>query len=119
MPTQEHNLQIRLVQYLRLRKFIVIDTDIMDGLKYITGRYRRDTENLRYAFITHHKKMGYLKGQPDMIIMKNGKAWCLELKSAKGKQSKEQKEYQQLCIDNNIPYVVVKDVEDLIKAVGE
>ena len=119
MPTEEHNLQIRLVQYLRLRHFIVIDTDIMDGLKYITGRYKRDTDNLRYAFIAHHKRMGYVKGQPDMIAMKDGKVYCLELKSQKGKQSKEQKEYQKLCMENNIPYVVVRDVEDLIKAIGE
>ena len=112
MPTEEHNLQIRLVQYLRLRHFIVIDTDIMDGLKYAK-------DSARYPFIMHHKRMGYKKGQPDMIIMKNGKVWCLELKAQKGKQSKEQKEYQKECIDNNIPYVVVKDVEDLIKAVGE
>lgn len=112
MPTQEHNLQIRLVQYLRLRHFIVIDTDIMDGLKYAK-------DSARYPFIIHHKRMGYMKGQPDMIIMKNGKVWCLELKSNKGKQSKEQKEYQRMCLENNIPYIVVKDVEDLIKEIGE
>lgn len=112
MPTEEHNLQIRLVQYLRLRHFIVVDTDIMDGLKYVNNY-------TRYAYIVHHKRMGYMKGQPDMIIMKNGKVWCLELKAQKGRQSKEQKQYQQLCKENNIPYIVVKDVEDLNKVIGE
>lgn len=106
MPTEEHILQQQITQYCRLRHFIVVDCDIMDGLKYAK-------DSARYPFIIHHKRMGYQKGQPDMIIMKNGKVWCLELKSAKGKQSKEQKEYQEMCIKNGIPYLVIKKLEDL------
>lgn len=106
MPTEEHILQQQITQYCRLRHFIVIDCDIMDGLKYAK-------DSARFPFIIHHKRMGYQKGQPDMIIMKNGKVWCLELKSAKGKQSKEQKEYQEMCIKNGIPYLVIKKLEDL------
>ena len=113
MTTTEHNLQFRVVEFLRLRKYIVVDTDIMDGLKYISGRYRRETDNLRYAFIIHHKKMGYTKGQPDLIAMRDGKVYCLELISQHGKQSKEQKLYQEMCQKNNIPYIVVKDFADL------
>ena len=106
MPTEEHILQQQITQFCRLRHFIVIDCDIMDGLKYAK-------DSARYPFIIHHKRMGYQKGQPDMIIMKKGKVWCLELKSAKGKQSKEQKEYQEMCIKNGIPYLVIKNLEDL------
>ena len=106
MPTEEHILQQQITQFCRLRHFIVIDCDIMDGLKYAK-------DSARYPFIIHHKRMGYQKGQPDMIFMKKGKVWCLELKSAKGKQSKEQKEYQEMCIKNGIPYLVIKNLEDL------
>ena len=102
----EHNLQFTVASYLKLRKFIVIDCDIMDGLKFAQG-------TLRYPYIVHHKKMGYIKGQPDMIAMKNGKVYCLELKSENGKQSKEQKAYQEMCAKNNIPYIVVRNLEDL------
>lgn len=104
--TREHNLQFQIVQYLRLRKFIVIDCDIMDGLKFAQG-------TLRYPYIVHHKKMGYIKGQPDMIAMKDGKTYCLELKSENGRQSREQKEYQELCIQNRIPYIVIRNFDDI------
>lgn len=107
MATREHSFQFQVVEYLRLRKFIVIDCDIMDGLKYAQPKYR-------YPFIMHHRKMGYVKGQPDLIIMKKGKVWCLELKSDKGRQTKEQKDFQQLCIENQIPYLVIKSLEDVI-----
>ncbi len=108
MATQEHSFQFQIVEYLRLRKFIIIDCDIMDGLKYAQQKYR-------YPFIMHHRKMGYIKGQPDLIIMKKGKVWCLELKAPKGKQSKEQKEFQKICEDNQIPYLVIREFEDVKK----
>ena len=60
--SEEHNLQFTVASYLKLRKFIVIDCDIMDGLKFAQGTLR--------------------------IAMKNGKVYCLELKSENGKQSK-------------------------------
>lgn len=107
MATKEHSLQFQVVEYLKLRKFIVIDCDVMDGLKYAYDKYR-------FPFIVHHKKMGYIKGQPDLIAMKNGKSWCIELKTTKGKQSKEQKEYQVLCQKNKIPYLLVRKIEDLV-----
>lgn len=107
MSTKEHCFQFQVVEYLRLRKFIVVDCDVMDGLKYAQPKYR-------YPFIMHHRKMGYVKGQPDLIVMKNGKVWCLELKSDKGRQTKEQKDFQQLCMENQIPYLVIKNLEDVI-----
>ena len=57
--------------------------------------------------------MGYVKGQPDLIVLKNGKFWLLELKSEKGKQSIEQIEYQKLCEVNGIDYIVIRNLEDL------
>ena len=48
MPTEEHTLQKILVSYLRLRHFIVVDCDIMDGLKYAK-------DSIRYSFIIHNK----------------------------------------------------------------
>lgn len=107
MSTKEHCFQFQVVEYLRLRKFIVVDCDVMDGLKYAQPKYR-------YPFIMHHRKMGYVKGQPDLIVMKKGRVWCLELKSDKGRQTKEQKDFQQLCMENQIPYLVIKNLEDVI-----
>lgn len=106
MATKEHTLQFQIVEFLRLKGFIVIDCDIMDGLKFCSG-------HMRFAFINYHKKMGYVKGQPDLIVLKNGKFWLLELKSEKGKQSIEQIEYQKLCEVNGIDYIVIRNLEDL------
>lgn len=106
MATKEHSFQFQVVEYLKLRKFIIIDCDVMDGLKYAQPQYR-------YPFIMHHRKMGYIKGQPDLIAMKKGKIWFLELKSPKGKQTKEQKDFQQMCIDNQIRYLVIREFEDV------
>lgn len=112
-------MQYRIVEYLKLRHFIVIDCDVMDGIKYITFSKKQimldpyKSNNQRFVFIAHHKKMGYIKGQPDLIAMKDGKVYCLELKTSEGKQSKEQKAYQEMCERNNIPYIIVRDLEDL------
>lgn len=41
----------------------------------------------------------------------------LEVKTEKGKQSKEQKEFEKLCEKNGIKYVVVKSVKEALEAV--
>lgn len=106
MSTKEHSFQYQIVEYLRLRRFVVVDCDVMDGLKYTKTEYR-------YPFIMHHRKMGYIKGQPDLIVMKKGRIWCLELKSEKGRQSKEQKDFQAVCAENFVSYLVIRKFDDI------
>ena len=49
-------------------------------------------------------KMGFLPGISDLIILQNGKAFCIELKTDKGKQSKGQIIFESNCKKTFIPY---------------
>lgn len=68
------------------------------------------------------KAMGVRKGAADLLIFAPpGQAYCLELKSAKGRLSPEQKEFQAACIGMGIPYAVAsspEDVETILDAWG-
>lgn len=89
--SQEHNLQKQIAALLRWNGIITIETDVMSGLQFLP----RDVAK-RYQFVAHHKAMGYTAGQPDLVILlSSGETVLIELKSAIGKQSFEQKAFQQ------------------------
>lgn len=104
----EHALQYNIVRALKLSGFIVLDTDVMDALKY----FGKNNAN-RYAYISHHKGMGYTKGQADLIVGKNGKFWALELKTATGRQSPEQREFQAMCAEKGLDYKVIRGIQEI------
>jgi hypothetical protein len=55
-----------------------------------------------------------LKGVADIIVIKpNGQAIFLECKRPSGYLSPEQKEFERLCIQNNVPFYVVKSIDDV------
>ena len=104
---QEHLFQQQIIQYLHMFNIFVFETDVMDGLKFL------NTEKQRLAFINYHKQLGYVKGQPDLVAVMNGKVVFIELKTQKGKQSKEQKEVEQEIKKRGMDYIVVRSLEDL------
>lgn len=104
----EHALQYNIVRALKMSGFIVLDTDVMDALKY----FGRNNAN-RYSYISHHKGMGYTKGQADLIVGKNGKFWALELKTATGRQSPEQREFQAMCQEKGLDYKVIRGIQEI------
>ena len=104
---QEHLFQQQVIQYLHMFNIFVFETDVMDGLKFL------NTEKQRLAFIQHHKNMGYVKGQPDLVAVLNNKVVFIELKTDKGRQSKEQKEVEQEIKKRGVDYIVVRSLEDL------
>lgn len=103
----EHLLQKSIIQYCKLKNIFIFETDVMDGLKFLNN------QQSRLAFIQHHKNMGYVKGQPDLVAVMNGKVVFIELKTQKGKQSKEQKEVEQAIKNRGVDYIVVRSLEDL------
>lgn len=103
----EHLLQQQIIQYLHMFNVFVFETDVMDGLKFLK------TQQQRLAFIQHHKNMGYVKGQPDLVAVFNNKVVFIELKTQKGKQSKEQKEVEKEIKNRGVDYIVVRSLEDL------
>lgn len=56
---------------------------------------------------------GLRKGAPDLIAGINGKSYWLELKTDKGRQSIEQKAFQDIAYMFGAEYIVVRTKEDL------
>ena len=65
------------------------------------------------------KSMGVRSGVADIIIMgEKGRGFCLEVKSATGRQSETQKAFQAKCVLLDWPYALVRSVED-VRRVGQ
>jgi len=60
-----------------------------------------------------------VKGFPDWLVMGHGLVVFLEWKSAHGKQSDDQKAFQQRCKVAGIPYRVVRTTEEAVNFLEE
>lgn len=65
------------------------------------------------------KKMGLLPGVSDLVVLKNGKAFCLEVKSAKREQSDNQILFQDWCDNHGIPYAIIRGVDEALRQLEE
>ena len=107
---KEHTLQEQIVFLLRRHWCIPIDTDVMDGVKYAPS----DTARIKY--IQMHKARGYTNGQPDLVVLlPNGRVLLVELKEKHGRQSVEQKIYQQAAENLGFKYVVWRSLADAVE----
>ena len=61
---------------------------------------------------SYMRKMGFLAGVSDIMILQNGKAYCIELKNEKGKQSKSQIRFEANCKKTGVPYGIARSLED-------
>ena len=59
-----------------------------------------------------NKALGLIKGRSDMVYYYQSSAIMIELKNAKGKQSKEQIEWQKLLESQGFTYVVIRSLEE-------
>lgn len=101
----EHKLQYNIVELLNYYKIMFIQTDVMGGLAYFSH-----TDGRRYAFIAHHKKMGYRKGQPDLVLILPKETVYVEVKD-KGKQTPEQLDFQREVEARGQRYLVWDSIE--------
>ena len=111
----EHSFQYSVVRVLRANGFLVVDTDVMDALKYL-GSYN---DRRRFSYISHHKNMGYTNGQSDLIVGNKGHFWALELKTSKGVQSADQKLFQEMCERRVLSYRIIRSFQDLDEFIKE
>lgn len=68
------------------------------------------------------KAMGMRAGFPDFIFLHPNRFYgylALELKSAKGRQTDHQKEYQQVVEQNGGKYVIVRSLEEFMSVVND
>ena len=107
----EHILQKQIVNLLRKSGIVTVGCDVMSGLMFAGKDLAK-----RYTFIAHHKAIGATIGQPDLILLlRDGETLLVELKNGKqGKQSLEQKLFQERCNKLNHNYVVWRDYKDAL-----
>ena len=58
-----------------------------------------------------NKALGLIKGRADMVYYYNSSAIMIELKNAKGKQSKDQILWQELLESQGFTYIVIRSIE--------
>jgi len=105
----EHKLQYAIVELLKLHRITVLSTDVMSGLAYFSQKDPR-----RFAFINHHKKMGYIVGQSDLIILHKGKMYFAEIKTASGKQTEKQKDFEKLIKELGYEYFIWHNIDEVM-----
>ena len=64
------------------------------------------------------KAMGMVRGVADLAFMYKGKSYYLELKIATGRQSKEQKEWEQLITSHGFQYVIIRSVDEFLSFIS-
>ena len=99
MKHAEADFQIALVQMLR-----------ENGIPVFAVRNER---NEGMADAMRSERMGRAKGAPDLIAGKDGKSYWLELKTKTGKQSMEQKCFEDLAPSFGAKYIVVRSFDDV------
>ena len=62
-------------------------------------------------------KSGVLAGVSDLIVLKNGKSYFVELKDYKGKQSDKQKEFENMVNLEGFKYFLVRSLDEFKKIV--
>jgi hypothetical protein len=65
------------------------------------------------------KLMGMLPGAADLLIVVDGKAHFLELKSPDGVQSASQRDFQARCVMLNIPYACVNSLTEALSTLAK
>ena len=104
----EHDIQADCVKLLDCYGVIHIHTDVMCALAYLGSNQGR-----RMGFIANQKKMGYTVGQSDLILLlRNGKFVCVEMKTPVGSLRPEQKLFKEAVEKKDGEYVVWRSVAD-------
>lgn len=69
-----------------------------------------------------HQSLGSHKGIADLYAIKGGRSVWIEVKTAKGKQSEHQREFEREITSHGGEYVVARgleDVQNIVEVIGE
>lgn len=69
----------------------------------------------RFAHMAKLKKMGYTPGAPDLVIVKNGQAYFMEVKTPTGHISDNQRWFMSNAASVGAHYAIVRSYEEAIK----
>jgi len=107
----EADIQIQVADLLRLHErargflFFAVSNEAL-------GKARSGAALGRMARL---KRMGLRSGVADLVIVKGGLAYFLEMKTAKGKQSEAQVEFEDDAWRNDAPYEVAHSFDEAVK----
>ncbi|PNX49871.1 MAG: hypothetical protein BV457_00090 [Thermoplasmata archaeon M9B1D] len=103
MRNEELNIQSSIIQYLRYKGIKVFS--IPNGANF-------PNHYTRYLMSCS----GLTSGVADLeVLLPNGKAIFLEVKTEKGRQSKTQKEFEEEVKKLGFDYYIVRSIDDVIK----
>jgi len=103
-------LQIQIVEYLSL---IASKNDFIFFSIPNEGAMTAAGGKLPFALMTTLKKMGMLPGVPDLCIIKNGRAYFMEVKTKVGKVKEQQSIIMSRLTNLGCPSIVVRSLEDV------
>jgi hypothetical protein len=105
MSREEAIIQGQIVKYLELRgiAFFSVPNESAGAGRGAMIRMKQ------------YKAMGLRPGAPDLVVLyPPGTVTFVEVKTATGRQSQHQKNFQRLASEAGINYVVVRSVEDVV-----
>jgi hypothetical protein len=70
----------------------------------------------RYALVAWLKKMGMVPGTTDLVIIHRGRSYLVEVKTARGQQSENQKLFAEWARGAGARYVIVRSIEEMMDA---
>lgn len=109
---EEHKLQVSMVNWFRLQY-----PSMRHNLFAVPNGGRRDAATGRRL-----KDEGVLAGVSDLILLKSNQhygALLIETKTKKGTQRESQKEWESKITADGYKYVVVRSLDEFIKAVND
>ena len=113
----EHDLQKACVYKLKGHNMLCFNTDVFNGISFI-----RDIAG-KAIYKQHMIAMGATPGQPDLIVLHNGKCTFVEFKWKKGKKSPDQEAICNLLISMGYEVLEWRTLDDcenwLIKQLQE
>lgn len=77
------------------------------------------TSRVNFSFDLKQKHMGKITGLPDYCFMSANDNFFIEFKTAKGKQSENQKLFEEWCKANDIKYYLCRSSKDGIDLVHQ
>ena len=118
----ESNLQEQICNYFSMicqRWNFIYFSVPNESLMTVLTAFRID-KNTCFRLLSHFKKMGMTSGVSDLIIMHEGKSYCMELKlpdtdKKKYTQSNNQMIFEKNCIKTGVPYAVVRSIKEAEK----
>lgn len=67
---------------------------------------------INYSFELKQKHMGKISGVPDYCFLSDRDSFFIEFKAGKGKQSPNQKVFEEWCTTQDVPYFLCRTAKD-------